>query len=120
MQTTLLQWQTENPWFFADPAMNQYAQAVHMNLNASKPGMPLTENLAEVAKRVRENFPQKFGASDGRPSAVEGGNGLQTGSKRARGFSDMPAEDQRIADEFIRAGAHKDRASFAKAYWAMN
>jgi hypothetical protein len=119
MQTTLLQWQTENPWFFADQAMNQYAQAVHMNLNASKPGMALNENLAEVSRRVRENFADKFGSVGGRPSAVEGGNGLQTGSKRMKGASDLPPEARRAAEEFVRAGAFKNVSEYAKSYWSM-
>lgn len=112
-------WKVENPWFTADPALNQYAQTVHVHLNQTKPGLSVEENLAEVAKIVRQNFPEKFNRAQGGPPAVEGGNGM-AGGKRSKGFSDMPSEDQRVADDFIKAGAYKDRASFAKAYWAMN
>jgi hypothetical protein len=114
----LLAWQTANPWFFADAAMNQYAQAVHMQLNVTKPGLSIEENLAEVAKTVRQNFPDKFGPTGGRAPAVEGGNGLSTGSKRSKGFADLPAEARSAAEQFVRAGAFKTTADYAKAYWA--
>lgn len=119
-QATVDSWAVENPWFFADPAMRQYATVAHGHLQRTKPGLSTQENLAEVAQLVRQKFPEKFGGSGGRPAAVEGGSSTPAnGGSRSKGFSDMPAVDQQIADQFIKAGAYKTRADFAKAYWSQ-
>lgn len=114
-------WVVENPWFVSDRALNQYAQTVHMHLQRTRPDLSLDDNFSEVAKYVRQKFPEKFGPAQGGPPAVEGGNGLSSGGgKRTRGYSDLPAEAKRDVDEFIRAGAFKTRDEGARAYWSHN
>lgn len=114
-------WVVENPWFVSDNALNQYAQTVHMHLQRTRPELSIDDNFAEVAKVVRQKFPDKFGVSQGGAPAVEGGNGLSSGGgKRTRGFTDLPAEAKRDVDEFIRAGAFKTRDEGARAYWSHN
>lgn len=123
VQAEVSVWTQQNPWFTADPVLNQYAQIVHMQLNREKPGMTLRENLEQVARDVRQRFPEKFGTVQQRPTAVEGssGNGFSSGgAKRSKGYADLPAEAKRDVDEYIRAGAFKDRNEGAKAYWDHN
>jgi|CXWL01.1.fsa_nt_gi hypothetical protein len=112
-------WQVQNPWYFSDQGMMRYAETVHGNLVREKPGMSLSENLAEVTRIVRENFPDKFGTSQGRTPNVEGGSGRASGGKRERGVADLPPEARSAAKEFVRAGAFKTEAEYAKSYWAM-
>lgn len=115
-------WTEQNQWFNSDPILNQYAQTVHMHLNQSKPGLALRDNLAEVAREVRQRFPEKFNMERrSSPTAVEsGGGGLPSGGRRARGIADIPAEERRIGQEFVNAGAYKDMNEFAKSFWAQN
>lgn len=113
-------WTQQNPWFNADPLLNNYAQAVHMSLRQSKPGLSLRENLAEVSREIRSRFPEKFGAAERRTPSVEGGaGGMPSGAKRARGVSDLPAEARSVGNEFVKAGAFKSLAEYAKDYWAQ-
>ena len=113
-------WTQQNPWFNADPLLNNYAQAVHMSLRQSKPGMSLRENLAEVSREIRSRFPEKFGTAERRTPSVEGGGGgMPSGARRARGVSDLPAEARSVGNEFVKAGAFKSLAEYAKDYWAQ-
>lgn len=112
----------ENPWFATDAGLNQYAQTVHMHLQRTQPNLTIEQNFAEVAKQVKERFPEKFGRSgSGGPAAVEGGSSMSSGGgRRTRGYADLPAEAKRDVDEFVKAGAFKSRDDGAKAYWAHN
>lgn len=114
-------WTQQNPWFNADPLLNQYAQAVHMQINQAKPGLSIRDNLAEVAREVRQRFPEKFSVAERRATAVEsGGGGLPSGGKRAKGVSELPAEARSVGNEFVKAGAFKSLAEYAKDYWAQD
>ena len=112
-------WVQQNPWFQADPLMKQYAEAYHVHLNQTNPSMGLRENLAAVSQEVRRRFSDRF-QPQRRPTAVEGGEGMATGGKRARGVAELPPEARRAAQEFVAAGAYKNVAEYAKDYWAQD
>ena len=122
--TEVSQWTAANDWFHRDPVMNQTAQAIHMHLNQTQPGLSVRDNLAMVAREIRQRFPEKFGnggSTERRAAAVEGGGGgMPAAGRRARGVADLPPEARRDGQSFISAGAFKNMDEFAKSYWQHN
>jgi hypothetical protein len=53
------EWREENPWYKSDPDMTKYADYQGAN-NPAIAALPFDKMLKEVAKLVREKFPEKF------------------------------------------------------------
>jgi hypothetical protein len=105
------EWLDANPWYESDDELKAVATAIHVKLLKEKPGMSLTDNLAEVRKRVAKRYPEQFEAAidaaeeDDEPkrrgSPVEGGSRVQGGAARS-GFSKLPQEAKAACDRFIK------------------
>lgn len=97
---TLNQWKGENPWFGSDRVMTASANAVADELEIA--GVKGAEQLAEVAKRMRAEFPHKFeNAARKAPAAVEG----STPTRRAgKTWADLPPEARTVADRWVKQG----------------
>jgi hypothetical protein len=95
VEPAVQQWVTDNPWFNQDPMLNTVAQAIHVQLGREKPGLSLSDNLAEVTREVRARFPEKFGVnvrrSDASPVAAPGGAPAPRRTNK-RTFDDLPQE----------------------------
>lgn len=96
----LNQWKGENPWFGSDRVMTAAANAVADELEQS--GVTGADQLAEVAKRMRAEFPQKFENANRRaPAAVEGSTPTR---KAGKTWSDLPPEARATADRWVKQG----------------
>jgi len=52
-----------NPWYSRDPVMTQEADIIHTGLLNARPDLTVDQNLAEVERRLRAQFPDRFGAA---------------------------------------------------------
>lgn len=109
VKETIDEWITVNSWFNADEEMQAVANARHMKLLRDRPGLPLKENLEEVAAYVKKRFPDKFGDDEEeeetprrRGSPVEGGSRLNGAGGGGTRFSKMPADARAMCDKFIK------------------
>lgn len=97
---TLNAWKGENPWFGSDSVMTAAANAVANELEQS--GVKGAEQLAEVAKRMRAEFPHKFeNANRKSPAAVEGSTPTR---KAGKTWADLPPEARQTADKWVKQG----------------
>lgn len=109
----LNQWQGENPWFGSDQVMTGAANAIANELEAK--GVKGAEQLAEVAKRIRAEFPHKFeNERRQRPAAVEGASPPR---KAAKGWADLPPEAKAFAEKMVKQGLIT-REQYAKDYFS--
>lgn len=110
-------WIEKNPWFNTDPVMQASAKALSAIID--KEGVTdISQNLAEVAKRIRAEFPHKFeNPRRNAPPAVEGSSPQRTVGK---GFSDLPADAKEMCDSLIKAGVKGlTRAGYAKEFFGQ-
>jgi len=117
------EWVQENQWFINDEELNFAAQGIERRISKAKPGLSVSEVLAEVKKEVVKRYPEKFGKSaapkGNGAAAVESGGRMASSPKgKGKGFSDIPAEERKIIARHIEEGLYKDQADAAKAYWS--
>lgn len=88
-----------NPWFNTDRVMRAAAIEIADQIKADYPDPK--KQLAEVAKRIRAEFPHKFtNARRTEAGAVEGAP--NRGSKTAgKTYSDLPADAKAACDDFV-------------------
>lgn len=114
-------WKSANPWFDADPALNLEAQAIHVNIGRTKPGLTLEQNLAEVTKEIKRRYPEKFGIEENprrkEAPSVEGANGTRT-KAGGKSYADLPAEAKAACDSFVKQKI-MNREQYVKDYFAM-
>lgn len=107
----LNQWKGENAWFGSDSVMTAAANAIANELEAS--GVKGADQLAEVAKRMRAEFPHKFENERRKaPPAVEGASPPR---KAAKGWNDLPPEAKATADRWVKQGL-LTREQFVRDY----
>lgn len=113
----MLDWIDENPWFNADRAMSALAAQEYGKYLGDKT-LTETQRLAKARAEVVRRFPEKFSNQRrNQPGAVESGNGANGHRRKAeKGWTDLPRNDQDIADRLISMGAVKDRAAYLKDY----
>ena len=103
----------DNPWFEDEPVMRGAALALAERLHAQGLTEPQAQ-LAEVARRIRLEFPQRFENPRRRQAAaVEGAPGVR---RAVRGtFADLPPEARAACDRFVKQGL-LTREQFVKDY----
>lgn len=111
---TVAQWVGKNEWFTKDPLAQARAQEISDRLKH----LPVPDQLVQVERAIRKEFPEHFPAPAKQPPATQTGqNRTAAPSNRARGFADMPADSQKMALDYeARLGVKKE--DFAKSYWA--
>lgn len=114
-QTAEEKWKADNPWFDKDKAMTLFALDEDRELAQTKPNMAAEDRLAEVAKRVRAEFPHKFtNPNRERPGAVEGAPSPGRRSS-GRDFSNLPPEAKAFCDSMVKQGI-MTREAYVKGY----
>lgn len=104
-------WDKENPWI-NDPDMGAYAYGVCEDM--ARRGVKPKDQLVELAKRVKQAFPQKFqNERRSAPAAVEGGTPPRRAGKTR---SDLPLEARQTMDRWVKQGLLTE-AQFLKDYW---
>lgn len=106
-------WVAKNDWYAKDPALRGAAKEISVELEAA--GLTDTaEQLAEVAKRIRAEFPEKFSNPRRRdPGAVEGGGSGVRKSGKSR--ADLPPEARQFMDRMVKSGTMTE-AEYLKDY----
>lgn len=107
-------WTARNPWFNSDPL----AQARAKEISDRLAHLPVGEQLQQVERAIRKEFPEHFPAPAKRPPVTQtGASRTAAPGNRQKGFADMPADSQRVALDYEkRLGVNKD--DFARSYWA--
>lgn len=108
-------WVAKNEWFNKDPL----AQARAKELSAKLAHLPVQEQLAQVERAIRKEFPENFPAPAKPPPATQTGQSRAAApGNRVKGFADMPAASQQAALEFERLNK-VPKEDFARSYWAQ-
>lgn len=112
---TVQQWVAKNTWYNADPL----AQARAKEVSTQLAHLPVPEQLAQVERAIRKEFPEHF------PAPAKPAPGVQTGasrnpnpSNRAKGFAEMPAASQSMARDMVKRHPDLTLEAIAKSYWA--
>lgn len=104
-----------NAWFEKDRAMTGAAREIAQEL--SEAGVTGAEQLAEVEKRIREEFPHKF--TNPRRDAAAAVEGAPSGQRRAgKTYSDLPPDAKAICDQFVKDIPGFTREKYIKDYFA--
>jgi hypothetical protein len=104
-------WKSDNAWFGSDKVMTLAANVIADELEAG--GVKGAEQLAEVAKRIRSEFPHKFeNERRKQASAVEGSTPQRKAGKTR---ADLPAEARAHMDKWVKQGLLTE-AQFLKDY----
>lgn len=102
-------------WWEGDPLARVRAEEIAASL--AQRGVPVPEQLRQVERAIKKEFPEHFPAPAKAPAAVQTSQTRNANvSSRVKGFSDMPSEAQRAAVEFERKHGIK-RDGYAKSYW---
>ncbi len=97
-------WIDKEKWFLRDNTLKVYATDVYAQLEREKPGMEITDILAETKRRTMDKFPEKFGVNPARESAAAVGtpSGAEGRRKSGKSYADLPAEAKHACDKFVR------------------
>lgn len=102
-------------WFGKDPLATLRAKQVAKGL--ADDGLSIPEQLRQAERAIRKEFPELFPAQAKQPAAVQTAQARSspTGSRK-KGFADMPAESQRMAQSYLKEhGIPLEK--FAESYW---
>lgn len=106
-------WKAENLWYGSDAAMTGAASAIATELE--RQGVKGADQLAEVAKRIRAEFPHKFENERRKaPAAVEGST---TPRKGGKGASDLPPEARAQMNKWVKQGLLTEKQFLADYQW---
>jgi hypothetical protein len=95
-------WIGRNQWFTRDKVLNVAATETHEAVTREMPGASESERLAETERRIKAEFPHKFGANPRRdaPGAVGTPSGERSAQKKGKSASDLPEDARRELDRF--------------------
>jgi len=109
-------WVQANPWFQTEPRLAKYAETVCGELQNEDPTRDLSDILKEVAKEVKQRFPEKFAnAKRSAPPAVEGAGAVVAG-KGSKSYANLPQEAKAACDKFLKQGLIKSKEDYLKYY----
>jgi hypothetical protein len=107
------EWIAENKWYETDRVMRGAAFEIAQEM--ADQGKSPDEQLAEVAKRIRVEFPHKFENPNRRQAAaVEGSGSVRVRSGKT--YADLPADAKQMCDEFCRDIPGFTRDKYVKDY----
>lgn len=110
-------WIQRNPWFNTDPLAK--VRATELSNSLAQQGVPIDEQLRQVERAIRKEFPEHFPTANGKSGAAvqTGGSRKSAPVNREKGFNDMPQASQQMAADYERRHGIK-KEDFAKSYWA--
>lgn len=97
-------WVEENPWFLKNFKMNKFAKECGDFLAQTQPELTQKAQLSEIAKMVKEEYPDYFSnTSRSKADAVGGGDSTAApAGGRKRTYNDLPANAKAMCDGFVR------------------
>lgn len=108
-------WKSDNPWFDKDKGLR--AAAIGIAEEIKNDFKDPVKQRAEVAKRVKAEFPEKFtNPRRTQAAAVEGvGSGPKSSGKS---YADLPADAKKMCDEFVRDIKGFSKEKYVKDWFA--
>lgn len=115
---TVQEWVGRNEWFTKDPLAQMRAKELSDGL--ARAGVTdVNEQLRQVERAIRKEFPEHFKQAAKDPPATQTGHSRKAApSNRAKGFADMPAESQQMAKDMVRRNPSVTLEAIAASYWA--
>jgi hypothetical protein len=132
-------WIGRNPWFSTDKGLADTATQISTALRISNPELSISENLAEVTRRVQRTFPERFPAARQdtpasrevpdddnprrhEPGAVSGSTASRgPASAKGRTFEAMPRDSKDAFTRYVRLlegkGKPLTKEEWAATYW---
>lgn len=108
-------WKAANPWYEKDEALQAAAYGIAEKIKGEYPDT--AKQLAEVTKRIKAAFPEKF--TNPRRTQAAAVEGVQGGPKSTgKSYSDLPADAKKMHDEFKRDIKGFDSARYVKDYFS--
>lgn len=109
------EWEARNRWVKTDPVMLAYGEAQVEYIRRTKPGMSYAEQLEEVTKAVKKEFPEKF-SNPRRTSAPSVEGATAVAKKGGKSYADMPKEARETCDRLVRI--HKiNKDEYVRTYF---
>jgi hypothetical protein len=100
---TEVQWAQDNPWYQRDPQLTAFADGVSYQVEME--GYTGPARLAEIARRTRETFPDKFeNPNRSGANGVDEGGELETEDSEARTYENLPPDAKAACDRFVADG----------------
>lgn len=103
-------WMVDNPWYKNDPDLRVLAESYHERLGQTRPDMSLAENLQEVSRQLKLNFPQKFGIQQQQQprkaagfQRVEGAGAINSVRQQKKTYNDLTEEARSVCDNLVRS-----------------
>lgn len=104
-----------NPWFGTDKVMTAAARAIGQELAESGVTDP-EEQLTEVARRIKVEFPHKF--TNPRREAAATVEGAPAPLRQAsKSYADLPADAKAMCDQFVKDIPGFTREKYVKDYF---
>lgn len=98
------------------------ARAIDICNTLAAQGYDAATQLEAAERQIKREFPHLFtGGLNGKPQAsvsAPGARGPQGNGGKPKGFAEMPAEAQKVANDMVARGVIPDRDSYVKNYWA--
>lgn len=109
------EWIGKNAWYNSDPL----AQARAGEISDRLKHLPVADQLAQVDRAIRKEFPEHFPKTAKDPPATQTAASRNPNpGNRVKGFADMPQASQQAALEMERLNGVK-KEDFAKNFWAI-
>lgn len=106
-----------NPWFNRDRVLNAAAIDTLDAVNAETPDMPEADKYAEVARRVKAEFPERFGnPRRAAPAAVRTPSPPADSKKKGRTFDDLPKDAKAAWERFNKLDPKFTKEDYVKHY----
>lgn len=108
------EWSSKNEWYTKDVILRGAADAVGMNYADSNPGAPIEDVLQYVSKKMKEEFPNKFGnVRKTSPSQVTEPSGVSKRTKKSKYTpKDLSEEQRQFAKMFVDTGAFESEQEY--------
>lgn len=116
------QWLGDNQWFLQDRVLNAVAIDEDIAIKRDHPGWSVSEQLAEVKRRVSERFPEKFGNTrTSSRRAAPPPVAISTASPprpKGKTVKDLPPEARQALDRYKAAIPGYTDEEYLKVYFA--
>lgn len=109
-----IEWSETNSWYGNDVILRGAADAVGMEFIDANPGIPIEDLLDHVTKKMKEEFPSKFGnAKKSKPTTVTESGGTGRKPKKAKyTVKDLDDEQKQFAKMFVETGAFESEQEY--------
>jgi hypothetical protein len=112
---------TANPWYGQNRKMTAFAKGYSQDLASADPNLSFEDNIKEVLKAVREEFPEYFDkkpAANGHAAVDGGSESPGAAPKNTPLFNKLPPEAKAQCAKDVKAGLYPNNEKWAEVYFA--